>query len=144
MHAPSPPLPTRPSHLQEAATFVDPKTFPPILDTDDTPRKKFDGYYKVPTPELIAYLDFSVSTTGVLSGIKVGRACVEGESVCEPCVSEAHRPSSSPLLPQVSHASLRSLCRSLKYSSELFASREIVLCCDPYSGLGLALWCAAR
>ena len=46
--------------------------------------------------------------------------------------------------PQVSHASLRSLCQSLKYSCELFPSREIVLCSDPYSGLGLALWCAAR
>lgn len=98
---------------KEAASFVDPKTFPPILDTDDTPRKKFEEYYKVPTTELIAYLDFSVSTTGVLSGIKV------------------------------SHASLRSLCQALKCSAELYPSREIVLCSDPYSGLGLALWCLA-
>ena len=72
--------PSPPSHMQEAASFVDPKTFPPILDTDDTPRKKFEDYYKVPTTELIAYLDFSVSTTGVLSGIKVGRTCLGREA----------------------------------------------------------------
>ena len=61
---------------------MDPKTFPPILDTDDTPRKKLDHYYKVPTAELIAYLDFSVSTTGVLSGVKVGGPALMEEGVC--------------------------------------------------------------
>lgn len=27
--------------------------------------------YKPPTPEMLAYLDFSVSTTGILAGVKV-------------------------------------------------------------------------
>lgn len=59
------------------------------------------------------------------------------------CVRE-YRSTLPPSPPQVSHASLRSLCQALKYSAELFPSREIVLCSDPYSGLGLVLWCAAR
>lgn len=53
--------------------MLDPRTLPTILETDDLPKKKLDKFYKVPTPELIAYLDFSVSTTGVLSGVKVSQ-----------------------------------------------------------------------
>ena len=59
------------SHVQEAAPMLDTRTIPTILETDDLPKKKLEKFYKVPTPELIAYLDFSVSTTGVLSGVKV-------------------------------------------------------------------------
>ena len=54
--------------------MLDPRTLPTILETDDLPKRKLDKFYKVPTPELIAYLDFSVSTTGVLSGVKVRRS----------------------------------------------------------------------
>ncbi len=57
--------------LKEAAPMFDFKTIPPLMVTDDLPKKKIEKYYKPPTPELIAYLDFSVSTTGVLSGVKV-------------------------------------------------------------------------
>jgi len=90
--------------------MLDPRTLPTILETDDLPKKKLDKFYKVPTPELIAYLDFSVSTTGVLSGVKV------------------------------SHAAIMSMCRAHKHVSELYPSREVTLCLDPYSGLGLVLW----
>lgn len=38
---------------------------------DDLPRKKSPQIYKPPTPEMLAYLDFSVSTTGILAGVKV-------------------------------------------------------------------------
>lgn len=38
---------------------------------DDLPRKKSPQMYKPPTPEMLAYLDFSVSTTGILAGVKV-------------------------------------------------------------------------
>lgn len=57
--------------LQEASQVVDSKSLPSILETDELPKKKLDRFYKPPTPELIAYLDFAVSTTGVLSGVKV-------------------------------------------------------------------------
>ena len=57
--------------FQEAAAIVDPKTWPVVLDTDDLPKKKLGSIYKAPTPEMICYLDFSVSTTGMLAGVKV-------------------------------------------------------------------------
>ena len=51
--------------------MLDPKAIPTVLETDDLPKKKLEKFYKAPTAELIAYVDFSVSTTGVLSGVKV-------------------------------------------------------------------------
>ena len=42
-----------------------------MTPTDEVVKKKFEKYYKAPTAELIAYLDFSVSTTGILNGVKV-------------------------------------------------------------------------
>lgn len=56
----------------------------------------------------------SVSTTGMLAGIKM------------------------------SHAAVTSLCRSMKLACELYPSRHIALCLDPYCGLGFALWCLSR
>jgi len=41
------------------------------VEVDDAPKKKLTNPYRAPTPEMIAYLDFSVSTTGMLSGVKV-------------------------------------------------------------------------
>lgn len=60
------------------------------------------------------FLPCSVSTTGMLAGIKM------------------------------SHAALTSLCRSMKLACELYPSRHIALCLDPYCGLGFALWCLSR
>uniref|UniRef100_A0A9J8AP86 Disco-interacting protein 2 homolog A n=1 Tax=Cyprinus carpio carpio TaxID=630221 RepID=A0A9J8AP86_CYPCA len=96
---------------KEAAAAVDIKTWPLILDTDDLPRKRIPQIYKPPTPEMLAYLDFSVSTTGILAGVKM------------------------------SHAATSALCRSIKLQCELYPSRQIAICLDPYCGLGFALWC---
>uniref|UniRef100_A0A674MTF3 Disco interacting A n=1 Tax=Takifugu rubripes TaxID=31033 RepID=A0A674MTF3_TAKRU len=96
---------------KEAAAAVDIKSWPTVLDTDDLPRKKSPQIYKPPTPEMLAYLDFSVSTTGILAGVKM------------------------------SHAATSALCRSIKLQCELYPSRQIALCLDPYCGLGFALWC---
>uniref|UniRef100_A0A8C1SWQ0 Disco-interacting protein 2 homolog A n=1 Tax=Cyprinus carpio TaxID=7962 RepID=A0A8C1SWQ0_CYPCA len=96
---------------KEAAAAVDIKTWPLILDTDDLPRKRIPQIYKPPTPEMLAYLDFSVSTTGILAGVKM------------------------------SHAATSALCRSVKLQCELYPSRQIAICLDPYCGLGFALWC---
>ncbi len=41
------------------------------LFADDLPRRRPPQIYKPPTAEMIAYLDFSVSTTGMLTGVKV-------------------------------------------------------------------------
>ena len=54
---------------------MDLRSLPQTLETDDLPKKKLDKIYHPPTPELIAYLDFSISTTGVLSGVKVYITC---------------------------------------------------------------------
>nr|XP_033791975.1 disco-interacting protein 2 homolog B isoform X2 [Geotrypetes seraphini] len=96
---------------KEAAVAVDVKTWPTIIDTDDLPRKRSPQMYKPPTPEMLAYLDFSVSTTGMLTGVKM------------------------------SHAAVNALCRAIKLQCELYSSRQIAICLDPYCGLGFALWC---
>ncbi|XP_059476315.1 disco-interacting protein 2 isoform X3 [Neocloeon triangulifer] len=96
---------------KEASNVVDIKSWPVTLDTDDMPKKKLAALYRAPTAEMLAYLDFSVSTTGMLAGIKM------------------------------SHAAVTSMCRSMKLACELYPSRHIALCLDPYCGLGFALWC---
>ncbi|XP_016844356.1 disco-interacting protein 2 homolog A isoform X3 [Nasonia vitripennis] len=96
---------------KEANNVVEVKSWPTILDMDDMPKKKLPVLYRAPTAEMLAYLDFSVSTTGMLAGIKM------------------------------SHAAVTSLCRAMKLACELYPSRHIALCLDPYSGLGFALWC---
>uniref|UniRef100_A0A3B3Z6K6 Uncharacterized protein n=1 Tax=Periophthalmus magnuspinnatus TaxID=409849 RepID=A0A3B3Z6K6_9GOBI len=96
---------------KEAAAAVDVKSWPLVMDTDDLPRKKCVQIYKPPTPEMLAYLDFSVSTTGILAGVKM------------------------------SHSGTSALCHSIKLQCELYPSRQIAICLDPYCGLGFALWC---
>uniref|UniRef100_K1REL9 Disco-interacting protein 2-like protein C n=1 Tax=Magallana gigas TaxID=29159 RepID=K1REL9_MAGGI len=115
------PVTIRPPHPQNIATtlpteatqILESKSWPTILDTDDLPKKKLAAIYRAPTPEMICYLDFSVSTTGMLAGVKM------------------------------SHASTTALCRSIKLQCELYPSREVTLCLDPYCGLGFVLWCLA-
>ncbi|XP_008591894.1 PREDICTED: disco-interacting protein 2 homolog C-like, partial [Galeopterus variegatus] len=55
---------------REAAAAVDVRTWPLILDTDDLPKKRPAQIYKPSNPDTLAYLDFSVSTTGMLAGVK--------------------------------------------------------------------------
>uniref|UniRef100_A0A5F8G6R1 Disco interacting C n=1 Tax=Monodelphis domestica TaxID=13616 RepID=A0A5F8G6R1_MONDO len=96
---------------REAAAAVDVRTWPPILDTDDLPKKRPAQIYKPSNPDTLAYLDFSVSTTGMLAGVKM------------------------------SHAATSAFCRSIKLQCELYPSREVAICLDPYCGLGFVLWC---
>ena len=42
-----------------------------MLDIDDAPKKRVPVTYKPPTAEMLAYLDFSVTNSGTLIGIKV-------------------------------------------------------------------------
>ncbi|KAG5274410.1 hypothetical protein AALO_G00135840 [Alosa alosa] len=98
---------------KEAAATVNIKTWPIIIDTDDLPRKRPPHLYKPPSPDVVAYLDFSVSTTGMLTGVKM------------------------------SHTAVTTLCRSIKLQCELYSSRQIAICLDPYCGMGFVLWCLA-
>ncbi|XP_026981313.1 disco-interacting protein 2 homolog A isoform X6 [Sagmatias obliquidens] len=102
---------TRLLRSKEALAAVDVRTWPTILDTDDIPKKKVASIFRPPSPDVLAYLDFSVSTTGILAGVKM------------------------------SHAATSALCRAIKLQCELYPSRQIAICLDPYCGLGFALWC---
>uniref|UniRef100_A0A7N6AGC2 DMAP1-binding domain-containing protein n=1 Tax=Anabas testudineus TaxID=64144 RepID=A0A7N6AGC2_ANATE len=96
---------------KEACTAVDFRTWPPVMDTDDLPKKKPPLLYKPSNSDTLAYLDFSVSTTGMLAGVKM------------------------------SHTATSAFCRSIKLQCELYPSREVAICLDPYCGLGFVLWC---
>ncbi|XP_069047099.1 disco-interacting protein 2 homolog C isoform X6 [Lepisosteus oculatus] len=96
---------------REASAAVDVRTWPPVLDTDDLPKKRPPQLYKPSNPDALAYLDFSVSTTGMLAGVKM------------------------------SHTATSAFCRSIKLQCELYPSREVAICLDPYCGLGFVLWC---
>uniref|UniRef100_A0A7N8XG02 Disco interacting C n=1 Tax=Mastacembelus armatus TaxID=205130 RepID=A0A7N8XG02_9TELE len=96
---------------KEALAAVDVRSWPPVLDTDDLPKKKPPLLYKPSNPDTLAYLDFSVSTTGMLAGVKM------------------------------SHTATSAFCRSIKLQCELYPSREVAICLDPYCGLGFVLWC---
>lgn len=45
---------------------------------------------------------------------------------------------------QMSHAAVSGLCRAIKLQCELYSSRQIAICLDPYCGLGFVLWCLCR
>uniref|UniRef100_A0A3Q3JXS1 DMAP1-binding domain-containing protein n=1 Tax=Monopterus albus TaxID=43700 RepID=A0A3Q3JXS1_MONAL len=96
---------------KEAMATVDIRNWPPVLDTDDLPKKKPPALHKPTNPDGLAYLDFSVSTTGMLAGV------------------------------QMSHNAVGAFCRSVKLQCELYPSREVAICLDPYCGLGFVLWC---
>uniref|UniRef100_A0A8B9JTS5 Disco-interacting protein 2 homolog Cb n=1 Tax=Astyanax mexicanus TaxID=7994 RepID=A0A8B9JTS5_ASTMX len=96
---------------KEASAAVDLRSWPPVLDTDDLPKRRSPLLYKPSDPESLAYLDFSVSTTGMLAGVKM------------------------------SHSATSALCRSIKLQCELYPSREVAVCLDPYCGLGFVVWC---
>jgi len=60
--------------MQEAcaAVSVEPsRAWPLLLDTDDLPKKKLQTLHRVESPDELCYIDFSVSTTGMLTGAKV-------------------------------------------------------------------------
>lgn len=45
---------------------------------------------------------------------------------------------------QMSHNAVGAFCRSVKLQCELYPSREVAICLDPYCGLGFVLWCLCR
>ena len=93
---------------KEASNVVDIKSWPPTLDTDELPRKKLPGVYRAPTAELVAYLDFSVSTTGTLRP-------------SYPCTRSLTSSFSGMLAGiKMSHSSTTALCRAMKLQCELY------------------------
>jgi len=96
---------------REASLLTDLRTWVPLMETDEIPKKKLSKIHRFPTPEMVAYIDFSVSTTGMLAGVKI------------------------------SHGAVTSLGKSMKLACELYPSRHLALAIDPYCGLGFFLWC---
>lgn len=96
---------------REASLTTDLRTLVPMIETDELPKRRLSKIHRFPTPEMVAYIDFSVSTTGMLAGVKI------------------------------SHGSITSLCKSTKLACELYPSRHLALAIDPYCGLGFVLWC---
>uniref|UniRef100_A0A8C1NVH2 Disco-interacting protein 2 homolog Cb n=1 Tax=Cyprinus carpio TaxID=7962 RepID=A0A8C1NVH2_CYPCA len=95
---------------RDASVAVDFKSWPPILETGEFVRD-MRSVFRPCDPDTLAYLDFSVSTTGMLAGVKM------------------------------SHNATSALCRSVKLQCEFYPSREVAVCLDPYCGLGFVLWC---
>lgn len=71
---------------------------------------------------------------------------------CEHLVQSGSEPSNdtvdhfhcSAVVFQMSHAATSAFCRSIKLQCELYPSREVAICLDPYCGLGFVLWCLCR
>ncbi|XP_067863947.1 disco-interacting protein 2 homolog C isoform X1 [Heptranchias perlo] len=129
---------------REAGAAVDVRTWPPVLDTDDLPKRRPAQIYKPSNPDTLAYLDFSVSTTGMLAGVKKNYCWeVEDSYTGAPGIYTQALPSISinQFTHNMSHAATSALCRSIKLQCELYPSREVAICLDPYCGLGFVLWC---
>ncbi|KAG7268224.1 hypothetical protein CRUP_010687, partial [Coryphaenoides rupestris] len=45
------------------------------------------------------------------------------------------------MIVEMSHNAVGAFCRSVKLQCELYPSREVAICLDPYCGLGFVLWC---
>ena len=56
--------------------------WPPLIDLDDSPKKRIAITYRPPTAELLAYVDFSVTTSGTLVGIKVKMSLLKRPTLC--------------------------------------------------------------
>nr|CDS27664.2 disco interacting protein 2 [Hymenolepis microstoma] len=96
---------------KEAANRIPVVSWPPLLDYDESWRKKLTTVYQPHSPDIeVAYLDFTPSTTGTLTGV------------------------------EVTHSVASALCRAQKMQCEFYPARELVLSLEPYSGLSASLW----
>ncbi|KAH9283284.1 Disco-interacting protein 2 -like protein C [Echinococcus granulosus] len=96
---------------KEAAGRIPMSSWPQLLDYDETWRRKLSTVYLPHSPDTeVAYLDFTPSTTGTLTGV------------------------------EVTHAVASALCRAQKMQCEFYPARELVLSLEPYSGLSASLW----
>uniref|UniRef100_A0A6Q2ZCD2 DMAP1-binding domain-containing protein n=1 Tax=Esox lucius TaxID=8010 RepID=A0A6Q2ZCD2_ESOLU len=106
---------------KEAAATVNIKTWPTIVDTGP-PSHRPSRYPTTELPSKILQRDVDHPS----------RCCLD---VCVTLLCVFVR--------QISHAAVSALCRSIKLQCELYSSRQIAICLDPYCGLGFVLWCLA-
>lgn len=56
---------------KEANTVIDARQWPILLDIEENTKKKLSTFFRPSAGDRLCYLDFSVSTTGMLAGIQV-------------------------------------------------------------------------
>ncbi len=56
---------------KEANAIIDSRQWPTLLDIEENTKKKLSSFYRPPNGDHLCFLDFSVSTTGMLTGIQV-------------------------------------------------------------------------
>lgn len=104
-----------------------------------------------PSPRCHETVSYGVETC--LLSLCLGYEAVERTHDERVCGAEAGERSSSArgdicpsvsLASQMSHSAVNALCRAIKLQCELYSSRQIAICLDPYCGLGFALWCLCR
>ena len=95
---------------KEISAYFDIRTWPPLLDLDDVGRRKLERIYHPPTSELIAFIDYTVSSTGVLTGTKV------------------------------SHQNCLQFCCAHQQASNLDTHHTSALVLEPCSGVGLMIY----
>ncbi|EDV26945.1 uncharacterized protein TRIADDRAFT_22640 [Trichoplax adhaerens] len=96
---------------KDAETVVPHRLWPSMVDTDAPVKGRLQEFYQSQSSHSTAYLDFGVTTNGILVGIKM------------------------------SHEAAGSICHSHKIACELYPSRQVAICVDPYCGYGLVMWC---
>ncbi|XP_004363364.1 hypothetical protein CAOG_03636 [Capsaspora owczarzaki ATCC 30864] len=87
-------------------------SFPSAFSIDDMSKKKEEltHYYRPPTNEMLAVLEFNISTTGLLAGVRI------------------------------SHDTILSHCRAQKVHHQYHAGAPVVCAIEPYTGVGLIYW----
>lgn len=56
---------------KDANTVIDSRQWPILLDIEENTKKKLSTFFRPNSGDRLCYLDFSVSTTGMLAGIQV-------------------------------------------------------------------------
>jgi acyl-CoA synthetase (AMP-forming)/AMP-acid ligase II len=56
---------------KDANLIIDSKQWPTLLDIEEGTKKKLTTFFRPQSPDRLCYLDFSVSTTGMLAGVRV-------------------------------------------------------------------------
>ncbi|KAI3355480.1 hypothetical protein L3Q82_018316 [Scortum barcoo] len=105
-----------------------------VCAADDLPKKKAPALYKPTNPDGLAYL----SGLQRVDDRHAGRSSVWN-------INSSVREKTENIFffsaQAMSHNAVGAFCRSVKLQCELYPSREVAICLDPYCGLGFVLWC---
>ena len=107
-----------------------------FLFADDLPRRRPPQIYKPPTAEMIAYLDFSVSTTGMLTGVKVRHNRFTFKYCCVPSCRKAMQTKTT-----LYHtANCKEHCQQWAAGSSIFPFMGLFCCVVVYFSYTCIIW----